>query len=129
MPKYTLSGPGGQDTNVEATDLDDAALMARRFGQRYGIIGGVQIYDDSQTEPLMEQRRAPDKRPIYMFIYCASEHGSLYRHCDDDTAARKHAHILADAHGESCHIFRALGQDPTDQYTPVGRVEPRIPKN
>ena len=36
MTKFTLSGPGGQETTIEAVDRDDACLIARRFGLRYG---------------------------------------------------------------------------------------------
>jgi hypothetical protein len=130
MTKFTLSGPGGQETKVEAVDLDDACLIARRFGLRYGILGEVDVYEEKCVMPA-ETIQIKDDRPIYMFIYCASEQGSLSRRCDDDTAARKHAHILADAHGETCHIARYTSQkvgEGAKAYS-IGAVEPRIPKN
>jgi hypothetical protein len=132
MPNYTLSGPGGQETAIEAKNLDDAGEAAQRFAARYGILGEIDIYQEGEGfEPVMRWLNNADERPIYHFIYCASEQGSLARRCDDDTAARKHAHILADAHGESCHIARYTGQTTGEGalLCSIGRVEPRIPKS
>jgi len=134
MPKFILSAPGDQETTVEAIDLNDAANQAVRFIDRYGIVEmPVYVYDEKGTEPLTKVSRPNlrDPDPIYMFIYCASEHGSLARHCADDTAARKHAHILADAHGETCYISRYQGQTTGEgsRVYSVGQVEPRIPKS
>ena len=135
MPKFILSGPGSQQTEVEAINLEDAYMMARRFKTRYGIIGDVDVYDDGCVAPAetIKDKHTKlgtglDDRPVYHFIYCASEQGSLTRRCDDDTAARKHAHILADAHGETCHVG-VFARWPKDEVTTVGTVEPRIPKN
>ena len=134
MTKYILSAPGDQETTIEAKDLNDAANQALRFIDRYGLVEGpVYVYQEKATEPdtkvNIPYTNEPD--PIYMFIYCASEHGSLSRRCKDDTAARKHAHILADAHGETCYISRYLGQMTGEgsRVKSIGQVEPRIPAN
>jgi len=130
MPKFTLSGPGGQETMVEALDLVDACMMARRFALRYGILDEVDVYEAKCVSPA-ETIQIKDDRPIYHFVYCAAEQGALSRRCDDDTAARKHAHILADAHGETCHIARYTSQKVGEgaKVYSIGTVEPRIPKS
>jgi hypothetical protein len=131
MPKYTLSGPGGQDADIEAPNLFEAGEAAKRFAQRYGILDEVDVYGEGQTEPLATLP-IEDDRPIYMFVYCAAEQGSLSRRCDDDNAARKHGHLLADGHGENCHVFRYKGQtvgEGSKLYSVGAPIPPRIPKS
>ena len=131
MPKYTLSGPGGQDADIEAKNLDEAKAAAKRFGLRYGILDEVDVYGPKGVEPLATVPM-PDDQAIYFFIYCAAEHGSLSRMCESDAKARQHGHLLADGHGENCHVFRYQGRTVGEgsKLSPVGDpIPPRIPKS
>lgn len=131
LPKFTLSGPGGQECVVYVPNMIGAAKAADVFRAKYGVIGPIDIYqDDAGHEPVTTVSPGYDRRHIYYFIYCASEQGSMARRCEDHKEAQEHARLLANAHGESCHYFwfpvwsAEYQNDGRTQY--LGREEPKL---